>query len=113
MALRKNSARSKADPVVDVEVGDKVVGDDLGEPSVVRPRSEHGEEKCDPDVGHDDLHAVSLLKDDRRRLEVVRPLRVVLLARRVPDQVRGLQDKQTTQSSQRDLPVAQRVRKVN
>lgn len=78
------------EPVVDAEVRDEVVLDDAGEATV--EVAEEGDERDHADeesVREENLGAVALVEDERRRLEVVGPRRVPQLTGGVAEEVRG------------------------
>ena len=68
--------------------GKRTVAGNVLESEEVGRNREPGKEESDPDVGHDDLRPVTLVKDDGVRVKVVGALGVLALAGRVLDKVR-------------------------
>lgn len=75
------------EPVVAPQVRNDIVAEDVRETALGEqaPGGESAERSGDTNVGNDNLHAVTLVKDNRIRVKVVREFGVVELTRGVPE----------------------------
>lgn len=81
--------RYEYEPVVDEEVGDSVVFDEGGDSLIISESRKSCEDNGESGIGEEDLVAVSSVEEERSRVVVISPRRVMSLSRSIHNQVGG------------------------